>query len=768
MQVDLLSRRALRPLVLAGTAALSAPCSAQNAPLSLEEIVVTATRRPEELSKVPISITAFSNEDMERLTVRDVGDVARFTPGLTFKDAGVSNTISIRGIVSSVGFATTGVYIDDTIVPIRSNNLYTTGTAFPKIFDLERVEVLRGPQGTLFGAGTLGGAVRFITRQPSLTEFTASGRAEFGVTEHGESSYEGGFALNGPLKEDKLGAYVSAWHRHSGGYIDHQSILEAGIDEPDSNWEETTVVRAALTIAPSERLRIKPSIFFQDFHAHDASTYNEAWSDPDAGRFRNQNVLRTPRDDRFYLPAVEVSLDLANMKFTSLSSYFNRTNPNVLDYTEVIPALLGLSPFPTGPGQDARTFVRADQDIWTQEFRLQSADDAAKVRWTLGAFYSRTRIDTYQNAFQPYLETLIDDLIGLSLEQVFGVGLINGGYVFDGRVVSHDEQTAGFAEVDYRLTPRLTLTGGVRVTKTKFDFTQRQDGVFAGGHQLASGAQSETPVTPKVAISYQINDDNLLYVSAAKGFRMGGVNPQIAATPGCNAQLADLGLGAVPTTYDSDSTWNYEIGSKNTLFDHRLTIDSSIYYIDWRDIQRSVYLPLCGQGFTANLGSATSAGAELSLRAQLSTNLALSLAVGYNDAKLDETIASGSLVLVQKDTPMTAPWMGAVAADYTFGVWGGHDAYLHLDFTHRDRDPRPRSGAFSFDPALIVEDQPRDQELNARVGVRLGRFDVSVFVNNALDDHPVYNRSHTTPASPLFESSTLRPRTIGLTTNYRF
>jgi outer membrane receptor protein involved in Fe transport len=747
----------------------SQPSASQTEP-RLEEIVVTATRRTEDLTKVPMSITALSQKDMDRLHIHDMSDVARYTPGVTFDSTGASNAISIRGISSSVGFATTGVYIDDTMVPMRSNNLYSTGTAFPDIFDLDRVEVLRGPQGTLFGAGSEGGAIRFITPQPSLTTDSIYSRAEASFTEYGGPSYDAGIAAGGPLEQGEIGGRVSLYYQHDGGYIDQQSILPGGLNIANSNWADTLVGRAALTIAPTATLKITTSVFLQDYYINDADTFNQPFSNTSAGDFRNQNVLRTPRTDRWMLPSVRVELTLPEATFISLSSYFNRSNPNTLDYTEIIPALLGLSPYPTGPGQDALTQVNTKQDVFTQEFRLQSLNSNAPLRWTVGAYFSRSRLDTYESAYQPYLSTLIQNLTGLSLQQVFGIGLLDGGYEFEGQVVSNDTQTAGFGQLDYRIFDKLTLTAGVRVSRTEFDFNEFQQGVFAGGYEVQSGSESETPVTPKFVASYQLNPNNLLYASAAKGFRMGGVNAPIATTPGCSSDLAGLGLGSAPPLFKSDTTWSYEIGSKNTLFDNKLRIASSLYHIDWLGIQQSVYLPNCGQGFVGNLGSATSQGGDLSLTGLVGQHLVLSFALGYDDARYNQTISSGAFILVKQGESLTdyAPWTGTIAADYTFAVWGDKQAYLHGDFEHIDHYPNLLPGTYSYDPALVLANQPRNQQLNLRTGLQWAGWDVSVYANNILNDFPILNYEHTTPASPLFDETTLRPRTIGLTAYYRY
>src|SRR5579859_2894632 len=242
----------------ASRAADADPMSARGSDYDLGEITVTATRRAEEISKVPLNVTAYTPEQMDNQGVRQIDDLARLTPDLQFTHtAGAagnnSSDISIRGVFSDVGAATTGIYIDDT--PIQMRNVgYWNANAFPKIFDLERVEVLRGPQGTLFGAGAEGGAVRFITPEPGLKDQSGYVRAELADTLSGAPSYEIGGALGGPIVEDKLGFRVSAWGRTDGGWIDRVSPDTGQTVESNSNRENSIVVRGALTAKPIDAL----------------------------------------------------------------------------------------------------------------------------------------------------------------------------------------------------------------------------------------------------------------------------------------------------------------------------------------------------------------------------------------------------------------------------------------------------------------------------------------------------------------------------------
>src|SRR6202163_595792 len=236
----------------------------------LQEITVTATRREEGLSKVPISVSAYTQETMDIKGIRDFADIARFTPGVTI-DANQTNSISIRGISSSGGAGTTGIYIDDTPIQIRALG-FNPDDPLPKTFDLDRVEVLRGPQGTLFGAGSEGGTVRYIMTQPSVTKASTYARSELSFTQYGEPSYEAGLAHGGPIIDGVLGFRASAWYRKDGGWIDRVDPTTRAVVDKNANTDESLVLRLAALWQPVSSLQIAPSFYYQNRQEHDDST----------------------------------------------------------------------------------------------------------------------------------------------------------------------------------------------------------------------------------------------------------------------------------------------------------------------------------------------------------------------------------------------------------------------------------------------------------------------------------------------------------------
>ena len=309
-------------LLTTAAAGLATGAMAQEAPEQPndgpDEIVVTATRQEQTISKVPLSITAFSKEKLDVQGVRQVDDIARLTPGVTFTrgDArnGAAATISIRGIASTAGSATTGIYIDDTPIQVRSIG-FSAFNPFPAVFDLERVEVLRGPQGTLFGAGSEGGTIRFLTPRPDLEESHLYGRSEIATTQDGAPSYEAGLAVGVPIVTDRLAIRASAYYRHDGGYIDrvdfHRTTRRpTTIVDKNANSQATLVFNASAAWKPTETLTITPSIYYQKLKTHDGNAYWEALSDPGAGKFRTGNAVANTSKDRFILPALKAELEI--------------------------------------------------------------------------------------------------------------------------------------------------------------------------------------------------------------------------------------------------------------------------------------------------------------------------------------------------------------------------------------------------------------------------------------------------------------------------
>ena len=432
----------------------------------LEEVVVTATRRTESLQKVPISVSTIGAEEMNQRGVKTFQDLIRLTPGLNMsQNSGTgANRVAIRGIASTAGTATTGIYIDDT--PIQVTNLgFGSANAFPGLFDVARVEVLRGPQGTLFGAGSEGGTVRFITTEPDMQRTSAFARAEIGTIDNGSQSYEAGLAFGGPLGSDKLAYRISGYYRRDGGWIDLVNGTYHIVDPTgaaygnsvdftrtstlgqDVNWNRTESVRLALKWTPTDTLTLTPAVFYNKRHLNDGagnyfdlatssshnysrqgyvlgaqgSVYNVIAADA-AGVPQPQqltlNAMSAPNnasgDDHFTLGSLGIKWDLGAVTLVSNTSYFDRSNDQWYDYTKgyvqyYVPELFLASDRVTSTGAypplgwKAMSQYNNSQENFVQELRLQSKDDTARLSWVAGLFYSHAKQDAQQPINQNFL-----------------------------------------------------------------------------------------------------------------------------------------------------------------------------------------------------------------------------------------------------------------------------------------------------------------------------------------------------------------------------
>ena len=787
------------PMLWASAARGATASGAQGAPTDVGEIVVTATRKEEALSKVPESIQAFTAAKMDIQGIKSFADVAKFTPGVNFDSA--SHDISIRGIDSTAGSGTTGIYIDDTPIQVRNLGLNANNT-LPAVFDLSRVEVLRGPQGTLFGAGSEGGTIRYITNQPSLTTFSGFAHAELAFTQDGAPSYELGFAEGGPLVEDKLGFRISAWGRRDGGWINRVNYQTLATTDANANRVDTYALRAALTWAPTANITITPGIDFQKRDQHNYDNYWVSLSSP--GNYRNGTPDRMADPDRFYMPTLRAEWDLGFAKVISNTSYYNRlervngysgtiynlsffqhfltADPNQLsiygypsDPSGVACASCqNLYPLltPTGPnvpglaGYTAQNLITNRQENFTQEIRIQSADAASRLQWTGGFFFSYDRQRSTEEIRDPQLPQLTQLLWGESVLQAWGENLLANGddYINDTR--AKDRQEALFGDATWSITDRLKLNVGLRFAWTHFEFVNLNDGpqdllLNGGVPAIVSGGKDETPFTPKVSLSYQLTADDLVYATASKGYRIGGATPPLPA---------NCGTG-FPNSYNSDSVWSYEAGTKDRFLDRTLSVSASAFYVDWSNIQQAFYVPACGIQFTTNAGEAVSKGFDMQSQWQLTHALDLELSVGYTDAKFTRTAldANGDVLDVKGDALDVAPWTVTVASQYEFTLLG-RDAFVRADyeFSSKRTSPVPNEDpntAF-YDPGLVAN--PPTHQVSLRAGMTLGAWDVALYANNLLNAQPVLDLTHQDRATTLYEATTLRPRTIGLSLNFKY
>jgi iron complex outermembrane recepter protein len=822
-------------LVAAGALALPAGAAEKQAG-TLEEIVVTATRHEETLSKVPLSVTALSQETLDQKGVRDFQDIVRFTPGVSIDQSG-TNAISIRGISASGGAGTTGIYIDDTPIQMRSVGFNPDDT-LPKTFDLDRVEVLRGPQGTLFGSGSEGGTVRYIMTQPSLTKESTYVRSEISATRGGEPSYEAGIAHGGPIIDNVLGYRASVWYRYDGGWIDRVDSTTLATIDQHANRINTSAARLAFIWQPAEGVLVTPAIMYQNSRKHDEATYWPAFSGD--GHFRNLTPERMPVPDEYYLPSLKIEADLGRTRLISNTSYYHRNEQTAyqgtmydLAYFQSQVWLIG-SCGPNYPAFDANSgcpwypmldasgihmppgfegfttpnVITNKQETWTEEVRWQSNDDSSRWKWTVGAFWSLSTSTSIEELKDPngQVVPLWNTLFGVDPTSYYGAfyncpantsspGSNTPGqtlpdcdiYLNDNKV--HDRQLAGFGEATVSLTEQWKLTFGARLARMSFDLSHHGDGILNYGPDYANASQEETAFTPKVGVSFQVDPQNLYYFTYAKGFRPGGGNPSLPSYCNGDGGLNQTGYpDGAPLTYKSDSTDSFEIGAKNN-FNNKLRVASSVYYIKWKDIQQSVYVPFnCGLQFTDNLGTAAAKGFDVQAEMVLGAGFSLDAAIGYTSARYTESTQPPKPLLVSKGDAISGqaaidggpgtnpPWNVAIGAQYNFTL-ATHDAFVRMDWEYTARNnwlaPTQDPASTQYDPFTYTLSSTSFASL--RAGMTFGSVSVSAFVDNLFDSRTItnYQLSQVDANSPNGSSSvqqnayTWRPRTFGITATYR-
>jgi iron complex outermembrane receptor protein len=716
-------------------------------PVTLDEVLVTASRRQEQASRVPISMAVWSQETMEASGVKSMADLGSLTPAVEFDffpddGAGIFTNIAIRGINDRNG-TTVGVFLDDTAVPAPGNWGGAFGRAFPLVFDLDHVEVLRGPQGTLLGEGTEAGAIRFIMNQPSLETSTGLVRAELSTTERGGFNYELGAAAGGPLVPDVLGFRASAWRRSDGGFVDRVDPFTGRIVDDKANRSLSKSFRGALTIAPAANLRITPTASYQSVDINDSSSFYTYLSNPGSGKLNNGKLLRQPVHDTFYLGSLKLTAALDKADFSIVSSYLTRMATATVDATNNSAYggwgnPLGAE-YPVSYADAIAVPIDVRQNVFALEARLTSTGLNASLNWLVGVLLSRAHNSDMGNT------------VAVGMEEW-------GPLVSFDAFRTEQTQTAGYGQVGIGITKRIAADVGLRITRASYQSTSGDMNAEAG----------ETTATPRFVLSYQINERSLVYTTVAKGYRLGGVN---LTSP-------DIGCKAPPGSYAPDSLWSYEVGAKNRLFGERVQLDVSAFHISWSNLQQLLAPNHADTpcGYIGNAGDATSNGFDLTARALLTERVKLGVTSAYTDAHYTQTVKVGDAVIVDKGDALGAlpivpsPWHLVASVDYTVHLGSGIVVNARAEDVFHSRNPGPFT---SDNPAslLYAPDRRPDAStyvLNLRANVTWSHMDMALFVNNALDSQPTVLRRNRCCFDTLFYATTFRPRTVGLSGTWRF
>ena len=739
------------------------PAVAADAEGGLEEIVVTATKRESSLQDVPMAMQAFTAEALEQAGADQVDSYYRMIPNFAVVDRGAGAKLySIRGISTGLvtqGASTVGVYIDE--MPVSAAGFQPD----PRLFDLDRVEVLRGPQGTLYGEGSIGGTVRMITPRPDSTAFAGKIDSTYQSTQKGADGYKLNGMVNLPLIENVLALRVSGLHHDLGGFIDRIPLpqgvsLDANTllglppgtvpilgtgplpGRKDINDEKVSAGRASLAWKVSERFDLEVSYLKQSMEAdaHNTSIGGVAG----VGDLQSNLILAEKVKDDFDLANLTLSFDLGWATLLSSTSRYERTRDATADTSD-----LGEAIFPNAKLAGSSTFTTELQDMVSEELRLTSKGDGP-FSWIGGVFY----VDK-DNGFEQIIEDQNGVFVGFM--QILGLPVTNARQLLDQTGRQEEKQKALFGEISYAFTEKLSATVGARY----FDIEQRDtlvnNDINILGLGLTDGVSQtgESDTIMKFNLRYSASDDVLLWTTASQGFRIGGTN----TTPGIPQENR---------TYGSDTLWNYEIGARTSWLENRLIVNSSVYYIDWSDIQLA--LPLGTAFGTINAGKARIIGAELELQARPAQGVDVVLAAGYNDGQLTEDTpgapAGPNPGFDGDRLPGVPRFNFSASTQYVFPLGSaGLDGFARLDYSYTG-DSSTTFNELSTANGMPSHFNPQSYSLlNLRLGVQNERWSTALFVDNLTDERAQMLIDNSAVAQRITRN---RPRTVGVNVRFNF
>lgn len=730
-----------RNLLAAGVASLLLSTSGyaqQGVDRTIDEITVTARKRSETALDVPISINVISAQTIENLGAEDFTDLLTSVPSLTAYENGPGRTrLSIRGIANGGGNdndtqnqETVGIYMDE--VPV------SMGAMNPEfnLFDLQRVEVLRGPQGTLYGAGSMAGTVRLVSNQPNLNEVEGKVDASFSSVSEGDQGGGLKALINVPILPGKLAVRASGYFTDKPGYIDNALTGETDLNRALSRGIKISTLYQATD-------KFSANLTFINHNYDDFGRPEDLDRAPELSRdFPSYDGY----EDEMQLYNLTLNYDFGWAELVSSTSYFDRvvTNPRSLD--DLFAAALP----PTVVPHELVDIT--DTESLVQEFRLSSNNDG-RFNWTVGLYFDDR--DTF------YLNTFpvpgADAALGINSPTDFGAPVDNLFFGFDDLTV---KTKSVFGEIYYDID-RWTITAGLRYFDWQQDIDFYQSGLFNGGSNSDVRPQAtEDGVNPKLNISYDLNEDWLIYGQAARGFRYGGINGAIPEAV-CAAELDEVSRAGGDTRFfESDSTWNYEVGAKGTFADGAMTLSATAFSIQWSDTQTQRSF-VCGFGFRENVGELTSQGIEIEYDARFTDELTFSLGGAYMSAELDQDVPN--LGALKGDAAPFVPELTLNASlDYRSALSDTLDGYVWINAQHVGER------STEFDLENTNNKQMDSYELvNLRVGVAWDRMDVSLFVKNVSDSRAVVRALGRPPFDP---DARIRvtPRTIGLSVRADF
>ena len=772
----------LTALAQAAAVAASPASSADNGEIA--RVIITAQKRKEDIREVPVSVSVMSSEQLKASQVNTVEDLTRNIPNISFSSqAGPGlGTVEIRGVSSQAGSATVAVYLDD--VSLTTRNLYSQGTAEPRFFDIDSVEVLRGPQGTLYGASSLGGTIKFVSKQPDLKSFGGSATLTASGTQHGGTNWQEEGVLNVPVIKDRLAIRIGLQSGHDSGYIDQvdpttHARISRGINSADWNVAKLS---AKAVIEPG--WTISPALFIQQVNTDDIdAAYLTDQSGSALASFQTSKKVSEPGRDRLAIPSLTINGETKIGTLTAVLSGYQRRFNRIQDGTSINdPSFAVLNPdaYP-GLVDDIDALTSAVQlsnkiDQTSLEVRFSSKDYVPNggnpFTWIAGMYVSDASTQVYDN------------------EPVFGInavfakhgfngedpGLLDGGFPGDFTGDSsyysarhyHDKQASVFGEFTYHPTDKLAATVGLRFLDASQHFTRQGAFYYAGpGDHNALIDSKATATTPSFKLSWTVDPTTSLYANVSKGFRLGGANRPVPDTVLVEQAIHDLGLPSFPAaSYAPDSLWNYEIGSKSSLWGNRVTLNMSAFLLKWKNIQQNITLGGSGFDYEANTGKAKSYGLEAELRARATENLTLMASAGYTHATFSQDIFqlgtddNGNFNVRKGDSVQGVPRGNlSLAFDYHWALTGDANAFVRGNGQWTGKS---HGSLFRDDPDY---NRPSYFTADASTGVNFDKWEFTLFAKNVTNTHVAIQHPNIQNVN---EAYYLRPRTIGVSGNYEF
>lgn len=691
---------------------------------ALEEIVVTANKRGAvSLQDTAGSITAITADTLERTQVEGFEDYIKMVPGLTSVSSGPGQSqIVIRGvnavrIIHNAPQARSlaGLYIDEMPISVAGYNPDLG------VVDIERIEVLRGPQGTLYGASSMAGTIRVVTARPDTEEFSGNFGANVSHTEEGDINHRVKGSVNVPIS-DRVAMRLNAYHSSKGGFIDN---VASGMEEKDYNSEEIFGGRAQIAYY-GDKLNAVAAVMYNDLESDGPP--DEYLPDPDdpiigavSKEFQTVKLVQDFYDQDFFAFNFNLDYDFGPVLFTSATSYFDMEIAKSLDDTYRV---LAVTPIPA-PWSDYQAWDTNESVI--QEIRLSSNNDA-RLEWLIGGYYEANDRQFLQTQPTPNLNAFFVSIGGpppcpTLTGPCFGAVADS---VFDGTTTIDSEQLAAFGEATFHFTDALRLKLGFRYFDYENDVYIFGSGVANGGVTIDEKIIKEDDWVPKVEVSFDVSEDHMVYATYSEGYRLGGINGFIPEV--CRAEVAALG-SSYDAPFSSDSLENYEIGAKTSWLDNRLTANLAVYYNEFDDIQTNVPLN-CGFFQMLNTGRIENTGFEGDFTFLASEALTLQFGFAYVDSEVAKAVPG---INADGDEPPYIPeFTASGSVDYGIPLGNG-SGFIRADVRHVGSS----GNEFSSQPTLST--LPSYTIVDLTLGYEMNDWSLSVFAKNLFDDDVITN-----------------------------